>query len=190
MSGTINFPQVGPIGSFYIGGRFHGDWQEPSYLGNMFFATTATAGTVVPIQASNLAATFVLANPAGNTKNVELVFYVLGLLNATTVVSDVSLYYQTSYTALTSTTAITAHSTYLGGSATPTALTYSAATFTGALTKGPTLVSFGATTDASPPILEVPLSGRIVIAPGTAVALAGNAAQTQAMQHTFYWIEF
>jgi hypothetical protein len=173
--------------------KLHGDFYTLAYRGLSFFGTTATAGTTVPIQASALASTFCLWNPANSNKNVELLYYVLGLLNATTVVSDISLYFQTgigsSNAALSSLTALVARPTLLGGSAAAQAGIYSAATFTGALNKGPTLVTFGATSTTVAGPIEVALNGRVILPPGCAVSLAGNAAQTQAMQHTFYWAE-
>lgn len=171
----------------------HGTNYTQAYRGNQFFATTATAGTTVPIQASSLVGTFVLLNPLGSGKNVELMRYLLGLLNATTVVSDVSLYFQTQIgsvnTALATTTALTSRACLLGGSAASQAVVYSAATFTGALTKGPTLVSFGATSTSNAGVIQHTFEGSIIVPPGCAVALAGNAAQTQAMQHTIFWNE-
>lgn len=191
MSGTIpNFPGAGYIGAYDIRSKVHGDFWEAAYLtGNMFFATTALAGVTIPAYASNLVSTFTLSNPAASTKNLELMLWELGLLNATTVVSDVSLFFQAVATALATTTALTPQQCTLSSAVVPNGLAYSAATFTGALTKAQTLMSFGATTNTGG-ILEVPLNGRIIVPPGYAVTVAGKVAQSQAMQQTIYWNEF
>ena len=74
--------------------RLHGDWYTQAYRGNLFWFTNAAAGTTIPIQASGLSSTFTLLNPASSGKNYELVRYTAAFEAATTVVSDVSLYYQ------------------------------------------------------------------------------------------------
>jgi hypothetical protein len=52
--------------------KLHGDFYTQAYRGNLFFGTTATAGTTIPIQASGLASTFTLYNPASSGKILEL----------------------------------------------------------------------------------------------------------------------
>jgi hypothetical protein len=177
----------------FLDAKLHGDFYTPSYRGMMFFAATATAGTIIPVQASGLVGTFVLWNPANSNRNVELVSYELATLNATTVVSDVSLYFQTGIgstnVALSSLTALVSRPTLLGGSAAAQATVYSAATFTSTLTKGPVMATFGAVTTTNATPISYQFNGRIIVPPGCAVTTAGNAAQTQAMSQTFYWIE-
>lgn len=191
--GTGNLALLQGKQSELLDAKLHGDWYTLSYRGKMFFGTTATAGTTVPIQASGLAGTFVLLNPANSGVNLELVTYAYGILNATDVVSDVSLYYQVGIGSvnalLSSLTALTIRPTLLGGSGASQALLYSAATFTGALVKGPTMLCLGATTDPVGAVIEYNINGRIIVPPGCAVTTAGNAAQTQAAQQTFFWAE-
>jgi hypothetical protein len=194
MSGSIagfvpGFPAVGYSSNVNTLGKLHGDNWLSAALGTSFFVTTASAGTIIPVIASGLVSTFTLFNPATSTKFLELISYELGILNATTVVSDVSLYFQVGGAALGTTTALTAQPTQLGISVTPNALAYSAATFTSTLTKGPTLASFGAVTYSGAQIIRYAFDGKIIVPPGTAVTIAGKAAQSQAMQQTFYWAE-
>lgn len=176
-----------------VDAKLHGDWYTQAYRGNLFWVTTATGGTTIPIQASALASTFTLLNPPASGKNLELVSYSAAFVSATTVVSDVSLYYQTnigtSNAALASLTTLTTHSANLGGSSVSQAIAYSAATFTGTLTKGPILFGPGATTNTNPLPVEYLFNGRIIVPPGTAVTTAGNAAQTSAASQVFFWIE-
>ena len=164
-----------------------------AYFGNLFWGSTATAGTTIPIQASALAGTFVLFNPPNSPRNLVLVRYTAAFEAATLVVSDVSLWYQlnigTQNAALTSLTALTPHPGNIGGSSAPQALLYSAATFTSTLTKGPTLFGPSATTSTNPLPINYDFGGYFIVPPGAAVTTAGNAAQTSAAQQTMVWIE-
>jgi hypothetical protein len=191
--GTATLPLLQGKQGELIDAKLHGDWYTQAYRGNLFWVATATAGTTIPIQASGLASTFTLWNPANSGKNLELVSYSAAFLAATTVVSDVSLYYQinigSSNAALSSLTALTTHSANLGGSAVSLATAYSAATFTGALTRGPILFGPSATTSTNDLIIEYMFNGRIIVPPGCAVTTAGNAAQTSATAQVFFWIE-
>lgn len=158
--------------------------------GNLFFATTATAGTIVPVQASGITATFALLNPPTSKKYIELVAYIYGMLNATTVVSDVSLYFQRSPAALGTPATLTVRSGVLGKEDEPSVCTaYSSGVITGAIVKGPTLLSFGAVTANNALPMEHQFRGRIIVPPNTLITTAGNAAQTQAAQQTLFWRE-
>lgn len=173
--------------------KLHGDFYTQAYRGNLFFGTTATAGTTIPIQASGLASTFTLYNPASSGKILELVSYTVAFEAATTVVSDVSLYFQaqigTVNAILSSLTALTTRPALLGGSFASQAALYSAATFTGALVKGPTLFGPTAVTSTQMGPTEYLFNGRILVPPGVAVTTAGNAAQASAASQTLFWIE-
>ena len=188
---TNNFLQ-GKQGEL-LDAKLHGDWYTGAYRGNVFWVATATAGTTIPIQASGLAATFVLYNPANSGKNLELISYSLALEAATTVVSDISLYYQTQLgtvnARLSSLTALTTRPAVLGGSSASQATAYSAATFTGALVRGPVLAGPGAVTANNILPIEYLFNGRIIVPPGTAVTTAGNAAQASAASQVFFWQE-
>lgn len=173
--------------------ELHGFWYTQAYRGNLFWGTNATAGTTIPIQASGLVSTFTLYNPANSGKNLELVSYSFAMEAATTVVSDVSLYFQsqigTVNTLLATTTALVVRPGVLGGSFASQASLFSAATFTGALIKGPTLFGPSAVTSTQLGPNEYQFQGRIIVPPGVAVTTAGNAAQTSAAAQTFMWVE-
>lgn len=178
-----------------VDAKLHGDWYTPNYRGRLFFVSTATAGITIPVQASGLVSTFCLLNPVGSGVNMELISLIAAFEAATTVVSDVSVYFQTQIgsvnAALASTTALTPRPAFLGGTTVTAQMqAFSAATFTGALTKGPTLFGAQAVTSTNTLPIEYSFNGRLLLAPGTAIALAGNAAQTSATQITTYWAEW
>lgn len=191
--GTINSNFLQGKQAELLDAKLHGDWYTQSYRGNLFWGATAAAGTTIPIQASSLAGTFVLYNPANSGKNLELVEYSAAFEAATTVVSDVSLYYQLNIgsvtAALATLTSLTPHPGNLGGSTAPQALLYSAATFAGALIRGPILFGPAAVTANNPlPIVKM-FNGMIIVPPGCAVTTAGTAAQTSAASQHIIWVE-
>lgn len=183
------FPGVGFTNNSNTLGTQHGSNWLSAALGTSYWVSTASAGTTIPIIASGLVSTFTLFNPATSPVTLELIAYELGVINATTVVSDISLYFQSGGAALATTTALTVQGAQLGTTVTPNALAYSAATFTSTLTKGPALAAFGATTYAAAAIIRYAFDGKILVPPGTAITIAGKAAQTQAMQQAFFWAE-
>lgn len=179
----------------------HGQLYNLAVRGNLFHATTATAGTIVPVMATNLVSTFTLWNPAGSGKNAVLYKWGMAHTTTVTVVSDVSLYYQVGVggatTAPTSLTALVSKNCLLGAGNPSLVTAYSAATLTGALgtsgvgniAKGPTLNTFGAVTTTNPLVIEYRFEGGLILPPGTLVTTAGNAAQTAAMNQTYWWAE-
>lgn len=188
-----NLPAIQGKQGEILDAKLHGDFYTQAYRGNLFFATTATAGTIIPVQASALVSTFTLFNPANSAKNLELVSYSLGIDTTGSVVSDVSLWFQSQIgsvnTQLATLTNLTVYPGLLGGSFAAQGQCYSAAKFIGTLLKGPTMVTFGTTTSPTGGVFEYNFNGRIILPPGTAVTTAGNAAQTVAMQQTFFWVE-
>lgn len=178
--------------------QLHGKYYTAALAGKVFILATATAGTTIPVQATNLASTFTLLNPITSSVNVELIDYTLGTTTATTVVGDISLYYQsgvgTSNAALTSTTALTIRNALLGGGGSAVSSGYSAATFTSTtgtnLFRCYTLAGFGAVTTTNATPIRTEFDGKIILPPGTAVTVAGFAAQTAAMCQTMTFMEF
>lgn len=176
----------------------HGKFYTPCLGGNIFVLSTAVAGTTIPVQATNLVSTFTLLNPLNSGVNLELIRYELGILNATTVVADISLYYQvgvgSTIAALTSTTALAIRSSFTGAGSNSQALGYSAATFTNTvgtnLFRLVNLATFGAVTTTTASSIFKEFDGTIILAPGTAVTVAGSAAQTQAMTQGLMWAEW
>lgn len=176
-----------------INANLHGKWYTAAYRGRCFFMSTATAGTIIPAQASSLVSTFTLWNPIGSGIIAELIAYQAAFEAVTEVVSDVSLWFQTSVggtnTALSALTALTLRSTNLGGAGVSALTGYSAATFAAALTKGPVLFGPSGVTSTNQQI-NYEFDGRIIVPPGTAITTAGNAAQTSATNQSLYWAEW
>lgn len=179
----------------------HGPLYNLAVRGNLFFATTAVAGTTIPVMATNLVSTFTLWNPAGSGKNAILYRYNLAHTTTVTVVGDISLYYQVGIggatTAPGTLTALVSKNCLLGAGNASLVTAYSAATLTGALgtsglgniSKGPTMVTFGAVTTSDNEPVDYDFKGGLILPPGTLVTTAGAAAQTAPMNQTFWWAE-
>lgn len=176
--------------------QLHGQHYTSARNGRVQWVTTATAGTTIPVQAASLVSTFTLWNPLGSGVNVELITYSLAFEAATTVVSEISLYFQvnvgTTVAVPGTLTALTIRNGLLGGGLASQCTAYSAATLTGAATlllKGPTLM--GATAVTSTQIgARYDFLGTILVPPGTIVTTAGNAAQASAASQTLIWSEY
>lgn len=177
---------TGPQGEL-LTAEVRGKYASATRAGNVFSLATAVAGVTIPVQATNVASTFSLWNPNTSTKNVELISLALGITNATTVVADIGLYYQSGLTSPGGTlTALTIRNTNLGSTAIGSVCTgYSANTLvstTGTnLFRLCTLTSFGAVTTTNAGPIKVEFDGKIIMPPGSLVTVLGSAAQTQAM---------
>lgn len=176
-----------------ISTELHGKWYSQAAKGKLFEFSTAIAGTIIPVNASNLVSTFTLVNPASSGVNLELVRYKLGLAGTTTaVIGNISLAYQSPYVAL-ATLSLGGVTNLLIGSGTSTNAQCfpTGGTFTGTPSLLGTLgLSFG-TTGASPgPVSAVhDFDGAVILKPGTAVTTVANAAQTQAMAQSLIFAE-
>lgn len=178
--------------------QLHGKYYTAALAGKVFVLATAVAGTTIPVQATNLVSTFTLLNPITSTVNVELIDYSLGITNATTVVGDISLYYQvgvgTTNTALATTTALTIRNALLGAGGSAVSLGYSAATFTNTVGTNffrvYNLSSFGAVTTTNAGPIRTEFDGKLILTPGTAITVAASAAQTQADTQTLTFAEW
>ena len=62
-----------------------GQYAEVALRGQVYSASTAIAGVVVPVAAANLSSVYMLWNPAGSGVNVELISAFMAASNATTV---------------------------------------------------------------------------------------------------------
>lgn len=201
---SIGGTALGLGGEEYIS-TIHPKYYNYTKAGIVFNANTLTAGTIIPVMATNLVSTFTIWNPMTSPNDVVLLDYQLAMVALTTVVGDVSLYFQTGVgsfnTAPGTLTSLTAKNMLLGGGATPQATVYSAATLVGALSqggvgvqKGPTLFAFGSTgvtgVESSGTMCpRVEFDGRIILPPGTLATIAGGAAQTGAAIQHFTWAE-
>ncbi len=186
-----------------VGAKLHGDWYEANYRGFVYTANTLTAGTTIPVQATNLVSTFTIWNPLGSGVNVELIRYSYAFITATTVVGDVSLYIQTAVggantvpgtlTALSVRPAIWS-SASVNPIANSKAGMFSAATLVNTMAtnmfRGPTLFGPTAVTSTQMGPNNSDFLGTVILGPGTLATTAGNAAQTSAAAQTLVWAEW
>jgi hypothetical protein len=183
--------------------KLRDDHYTASYRGNGYQSHTLTAGTTIPVQATNLVSTFTIWNPLGSGVIVELVRYTAAFLAATTVVSDVSLYIQTAVgganAAPGTLTALAVRPSYWSSSViNPTgankANMYSAATLVNTMAtnmfRGPTLFGPTAVTSTALGPINFDFRGTVLLGPGTLATTAGNAAQTSATAQSLYWNEW
>lgn len=172
----------------------HGKYGSRALAGQLFIGATALAGVVIPVNANNLVSTFTLYNPATSGVNCEINKFALGIAGTTTaVIGDLALAWQNTAatTALASTTALANINNAKLGGASPKALLYSAATYTGTPAVLENLgISFGTTGAApGPGVVNLDIDGTVIVPPGYSITLVGNAAQTQAMALTIKWTE-
>jgi hypothetical protein len=200
-SGTVQVPQ-GKQGEI-LDAKLHGDFYSAAYYGNLFQATTLVAGTVIPVQATNLVSTFTIWNPLGSGVNVEMVRYSFAQTTTVQVVGPIALWIQTavgganvvpaSLTALSVRPALWS-STSINPIASNKAGVYSAATLVNTMAtnmwQGPVLWGAGAVTDSSTAPRNYDFNGTTLLGPGTLATVAAFAAQTAATSQTFIWSEW
>jgi hypothetical protein len=200
---AANAPVAAGQSGELLASELHGKFYSAARAGNVFHLNTAAAGTTVPVQTTNLVSTFTIWNPLGSGKNVELIRYSYGLLNATTVVSDVTLYVQPgvgqAVTAPGTLTLLTIRNALgfnaSGGAGITSVCTgYSAATLVNTMGTnmfvGPTLLSFGAVTTTNATPINYDFDGSVILPPGTLATTAGTAAQAQAARQSLSWAEW
>lgn len=185
---------LGIFGSVMVNTQF-GKYHELAARGSLYIGATALAGTIIPVNASNLVSTFTLWNPLGSGVNVALISYDAGLITATAVIGSLALVYQASVgsaiLAPTSQTALTPVNALVGSGRAPAARLLSAGTLTGTPSVLATLgVSFGTTTASAGPVtIHKEFDGTLIIPPGVLITTVSTAAQTAAMQQQFVWAE-
>lgn len=175
--------------------ELHGKWYTAGYRGNSFFFTTGSAGTTIPVNVGSAVTTFSLWNPIGSGHNVELIDIDIQTVNATVVVNEIALWFQTgvgsSQAVPTSLTAGTVRPLLLGGGGQSVISCFTAATIVGTATKGPTVTGFSAVTSTANQSGHYEFDGKVILAPGTfATLLASTAAMTNATVNCIKWCEF
>lgn len=186
---TTNLPILQGKSGEAIVGELHGKWYTSAYRNRVFVGSTLAAGTTIPIS-STTAPTFTLYNPLGSGVNVELISIDIGITNATTVVSPISLSYTSGLiVAPTGVTALPVNPALIGGSGKSQVNLYSVATLAAAITTSFPLFSISATSGAFPP-LHYDFDGKLLLAPGSLVFLSGTAAQTSASMNGAFWAEY
>lgn len=169
--------------------ELHGRAFTANYRGKVFLTAGAAAGTTIPVSSAT-AATTLLYNPIGSGIIIELLRVNVGILNATTVVSGISLGLISGL--LVAPTAITAGAVVpgnLGSSAVNQAVYATAATLAAAATKFYNLFSVSATSGAFPNF-DYEFRGELILQPGSLVHLVGTAAQTSASLNSLAWAEW
>jgi hypothetical protein len=193
--GSTNFPVLQGKAGEAIMSELHGKWYTQNYRGRLFIGSTLVAGTIIPVNASNLVSTFTLWNPLGSNVNAELVDYDLGLITATAVVGSLAVVFQAGVGAAiavpTALTSLTPQAGVLGGPSKPACGLYSSATLVGTPTiLKPLGISFGTVVgNAGPAIAHVEFDGKVVLPPGTLITTVSTAAQTAAMLQSLKWVE-
>jgi hypothetical protein len=157
--------------------ELHGKYYTAAYRGRVFIGQTTTAGTTIPI-ITTTTATFALYNPLGSGVNVELIS--CDVMGTTTTVGSgaIGLGVVTGLTlAPTSLTALTPIPIPIGAGGVPQAKLYAQAVLAAATTSFIPLFAATAALGVVP-VWHTDFDGKMILAPGTLVFLAGTAAQT------------
>lgn len=168
--------------------QLRGQYAEECSRGNVFCANAAAF--TMPVNALNLVSKFTLLNPLNSGKYIELIDADVYSVLATTVVDAVGLY-GLGVPGLGTLTAGTVQNGIVGNGASGVGIFYTAATFTGTPLLYAALTGFGAVTDTAIGGAPYKFNGKILVAPGAAVALAMSTAASTAsgMTATMAWIE-
>lgn len=168
--------------------QLRGQYAEECSRGNVYNANAAAI--TLPVNANNLAGKFVLLNPVGSGKYLELIDADISTVLATTVVDSVGLYGM-AVPGLGTLTAVATQNGLIGNGASGVGIFYSAATFTGTPLLYALLGGWGAVTDGSLNNVHYPFNGKVLVAPGAAVTLAMTTAASTASGITagMSWIE-
>jgi hypothetical protein len=176
-----------------LASELHGKFYQASVRGNAFSFRTAEAGVTIPI-VSATAGVYMITNPVGSGKVLELIRFVIGLTTATEVVGVIGFGIQPTSAATTYTTAgVLANNLHGAGKQSVatvwTSVTQTAVAATGGLFKP--LVSVPAVTGNTPFALEYDFDGTWLIPPGWQITLLSNpAAQSAATVVDTLWAEW
>lgn len=199
----VSAPALGGKSNEQIYSKLHGDFYAAAVAGFLFQATTLVAGTVIPVQATNLVSTWTIWNPLGSGVNVEMVRYSFAQTTTVQVVGPIALWIQTAVgganaVPATLTAANVRPAMWSSASINPIASSkagvYSAATLVNTMAtnmwQGPILWGAGAVTDSSVGPKTYNFNGDTILGPGTLATVAAFAAQTAATSQTFIWAEW
>ena len=180
----------------------HGKFYEPGVRGQVFMAGTVILGVAIPVAAATLNSKFTLWNPAGSSKNVELISITFGQNTVTTVANTHGLMIQRNLTGTsgipTSLTAINIHPLGIGGVSVCAAA--SQATLTNVAIPG---VSGGAVPIPYYPIWSITgitaltwgemthnFDGKIILGPDSLCAAVTSASASTAQSVNLVWAEW
>lgn len=178
----------------------HGRFYQAAYRGNVFYARSPVAGSVIPIDTDTTAGhyTFAVLNPAGSGVNLELLQARVDIIAVDTYIASevylLALQGPPGQLVLGATcTPITGgvqNALVLQGNK-PKSTAFSAisiGTSQADLHKFG-LGSFDAVTTGPDRLLLRDLDGSVIVPPGTIITVAGNAAQTQIAHIEFMYAE-
>lgn len=174
-----------------IAAELCGKYYTRNYRNGVF--AFSQAAVTLPVNATTLVSKLGVYNPLGSGKNLELICFDMAYVVATTVVNGVGLYYSngTNASGATFTTAGTIISGVLGGGGTSVATGYSAVTHVGTPTLGALLAYTGAVTSTAVNSVHYDFDGRVIVPPGTLLAVAMTTAASTASGFTgmLHWAE-
>lgn len=173
-----------------LASEIHGKWYTAAYRGHAFWASTAAAGTTIPVTTTT-AATFVIYNPIGSGVNIELISYEVGMAAVTTTVAaTICLGFSGSLTvAPTGLTALTSLPCLNGSNAAAVGRVYSAATIVATAAPFFPMVNLPSTAMTGT-WGHYEFDGRVCLSPGTLAHTVATTVQTQAMIQGIVWAEW
>ena len=156
----------------------NGRYAELAQRGQVFHASRAAV--TLPVNAATLVSVFGLHNPAGSGKMLEMIECEAHAVLATTVVNALGLYFSNGSNAsgATFTTPVAGgvKSSRLGEGVTSVCTLYSAVTHVGTPELVDIIGGWGAVTDGGATPIRKVWDGKIVVPPGTLLALAMTTA--------------
>jgi hypothetical protein len=173
--------------------EIHGKWYTQAYRGNLYFG--AVTAVTLPVNANNLASVCSLYNPAGSTRNLELVSVSVGTVLATTVVNNVNIYFQggigSSVTIPSAITVGTINGGFLGSALSSQGKFCSALTHVGTPTLLTQVANFGAVTTTNFGVVTAEFDGKIILPPASVISIANSTAASTAsgMAVSICWAE-
>lgn len=174
--------------------ELHGKWYTAAYRGKLFIGTTLIAGVTIAVNTTT-APTFTLFNPVGSGVNLELVSLDIGWPAAAasvvaTILGSVSAQTPTSTTqgGVVLSNPLNASGISAGGVGLGQGKLFTAATITATTTHIP-LIQASTVTDTMNPA-HVDFDGRILLAPGTLMALTSTPVQTAVAMPALAWAEW
>ena len=183
-----NFPALQGKAGEIIAAELHGKWFTAAYRGRVYISAPLIAGITIPVNTTT-AATFTIYNPVASSTNLELISLDIGWPAAATSVVATILGTVSNQTP----TAVTANTNpilpgLLGGSFSPQAKIYTAATVVASTSHIP-LLQVTSTADAMV-ASHYEFDGKIILPPGWIMTLTSTPVQTGVAMPGLCWAEW
>lgn len=166
-------------------------YQELAMRGKVY--TGSVAAVTLPVNAVTLASKFGLYNPPGSNVFLDIIDVEVHYIVATTVVNAVGIYYSngTNATGATFTTAGVIENGRVGEGQTPNGRFYAAVTHVGTPALIDIIGGWGAVTDGGATPVRKEFNGKLLVPPGTliAVAMTTAAATATSVSGAIRWAE-